>query len=134
MSEVPNIEEMGIEELKEYAGMLGVSYAANIGREKLIIKIQEALGEPAAEEPELSHSSVAKDENRITIVVGESETDKQPVVVAVNGRNYVMQRGKEVSVPPSVIEVLNNAKKTVWNSEMTNYSRVLRYPYQVVAK
>lgn len=131
--EIKDLVEMSIEELKDYADLLGVTYAANIGEEKLRAKIQSALGE-AVEEPEVSHSSVSSDEERITIIVGESETDKQPVQVAVNGRNYIMKRGKEVSVPKSVIEVLNHAVKQTWDSEMKGYSSVMRYPYQVVAK
>lgn len=127
------IEELSREELIEQADLIGVSYAANIGIEKLRIKIQEALGE-ATEEPELAHATVAKDEDRITIIIGESETDKQPVVVAINGRNYIMHRGKEVAVPASVIEALNHAVKLTWNSTMEEYSKVMRYPYQIVAK
>lgn len=128
-----NIEEMSIDELKEYADMLNVSYAANIGKETLLAKVKTVLGEPE-EEAEPAHPSVAKDDERVTIIIGTSESDKQPVPVSVNGRNYVMQRGKEVSVPPCVLEVLDHAVKQVWDSEMKEYSKVKRYPYQVVAK
>lgn len=128
-----NLEALNREELKEQAELLGVKFDSKASDKALRNKISAKLGEPV-DEPELSHSSVATSDEKITIVMAESERDKQPVVVAVNGRNYIMNRGKPVSVPPSVIEVLNHAVKTVWDEEMKQSHQVMRYPYQIVAQ
>lgn len=127
------LENLSREELIEQADLIGVTYANNIGDDKLRQKIQTALG-VAVDEPELSHKSLEKTEDRITIVINESETDMQPVVVGLNGKNFVMKRGKEVSVPLGVVEILNHAVRLAWDSKMEQYSRVMCYPYQVVAK
>lgn len=131
MTDDMNIESMDLDELKEMAKTLDVGHASNIGADKLRTKIQEKLGEPM-EEPELSHPSVENDEDRITIIVNKSETDKQPVQVFLNGKSFIMKRGMEVAVPKGVIEILNNAKKLVWDGDMKEYNEVNRYPYTVV--
>ena len=128
-----NLEELSREELKEQAELLGVKFDSKMADKTLRGKIQAKLGEPV-DEPELSHKSVENDETRVTIILNESDIDKQPVVVGVNGKNYVMQRGKPVAVPLAVIEVLNNAKKVVWNMAMDEHHSVMRYPYQMVAQ
>ena len=128
-----NLEELSREELKEQAELLGVKFDSKMADKTLRSKIQAKLGEPV-DEPELSHKSVESDETRVTIILNESDTDKQPVVVGVNGKNYVMKRGKPVAVPLAVIEVLNNAKKVVWNMAMDEHHSVMRYPYQMVAQ
>jgi len=120
-------------ELEEQAELLNITVAANETDASLRKKIATALGEISDEAPALSHPSVAKDEKRVTIIVNKSEIDKQPVVVGVNGKNYVMKRGERVSVPLSVIEVLNNATKLTWDTDMKEYAEVPRYPYQLVA-
>lgn len=129
MSEDLNIDAMNLDELKDVATTLEIKFAANIGEETLRNKIREVLGE-AVEEPEISHASVKDDDERVTIIINESENDKQPVQVLVNGKSYVMKRGKPVSVPPCVIEVLKNATKVSWDSEMKEYTKVERYPFR----
>ena len=128
-----NIEDLSFDELKEQAEILGVAFPNNIKEETLRKKIQEKLGEPE-DEPALAHPTVKSNGERVTIIINESETDKQPVTVGVNGRNYVMQRGKPVSVPMAVVEILNHAVKQVWDAEMKGYSKVMRYPYSVAAQ
>lgn len=128
-----NLEQLDREALKEQAELLGVKFDSKTADKTLRNKIQAKLGEPV-EEVELSHASVKKDESRITIILNESDIDKQPVVVGLNGRNFVMKRGKPVAVPAEVIEILNNAKKVVWNMDMNEHHSVMRYPYQVVAQ
>lgn len=128
-----DIGQMSREELDELAETLGIKANGNTKDDTLRARIREQLGEPT-DEPEPSHAvmkSVPKEE-RITIIINESDTDKQPVQVGLNGRSFVMQRGKPVSVPKGVIEILNHAVKTVWNSDMSGYTDVKRYPYTVV--
>lgn len=120
-------------ELTEQAEALGIEVDSKMSAATLQKKINTALGEIDDVEPEFSHPTVSADEKRVTIICAESEIDKRPVVVGINGRNYVMQRGKPVSVPLSVIEVLNHATRKVWNDKMDDFSTVPRYPYQVVS-
>lgn len=80
--------------------------------------------------PKKGDKTVEKE--RVTIIVQASEKDKLPATVGVNGRNYVMQRGKEVSVPLSVVEVLKNAKQEIFDPETLASHEALTYPFQVV--
>lgn len=132
MTESVSLESMERSELMEQAQLLGLSVESKISTPNLLKKIKMALGEPV-EEPDVAHESVKslKQDERVTIIVAESETDKQPVVVGVNGRNYVMKRGEPVSVPLSVIEVLNNATKKVWDAKFETYKTVPFYPYRL---
>ncbi|MCA9367296.1 hypothetical protein KC887_03490 [Candidatus Kaiserbacteria bacterium] len=129
-----DLKKLSRTDLEEQAELLTIAFTANDTDATLRKKIATALGEISEEAPALSHPSVAKDEKRVTIIVNKSETDKQPVVVGVNGKNYVMKRGEPVSVPLAVVEILNNATKLAWDSEMTEYAEVPRYPYQLVAQ
>lgn len=72
-------------------------------------------------------------DRRVEIIIAEDDTDTQPVQVGVNGRMYVIKRGIKVSVPPSVVEVLKHAIKTVYPSGNLQKPRdVLQYPFQIV--
>lgn len=129
-----NLTELNREQLEEQADLLGIKVTANTKDATLIKKIELALGETDEEEVELSHPTVKEDSDRITIIVAESRDTKQPAVVGVNGRNYVMQRGKPVSVPKAVVDILNNAVQRVWDDKMASYTDVPRYPYQLVSR
>lgn len=50
---------------------------------------------------------------RIVIPSGRDIHERCPVPVAVNGREYLIVRDKEVDVPQSVINVLNDAVESV---------------------
>lgn len=124
------IDSMGLNELKELAVTLDVTHAVNIGEDALRKKLQAKLGEPV-EEPELAHPSVKDDEDRVTIIIAENEKDKQAVPVGLNGKTYLIQRGKPVSIPKDVLAILNNAQQMVWDGSMKKYAKVPRYPYTV---
>lgn len=125
-----DINSLTREQLIEQADLLGVKFSTKDSTETIKQKVQRQLGEPV-EEPTLSHPSLANNEERITIILNESETDRQPVQVGVNGTTYVMERGKPVDVPKCVLEVLNNATRKVWDRTMEDYNTVHRYPYRV---
>lgn len=126
-----DINDLTREELKEQAELLGISFSEKERTEVLKQKIKVALGDVDDREEVFAHKATARDEERISIVLNESDTDKQPVQVGVNGRLFVIKRGVKVSVPMSVIEVLNNAQRLVWDGQMKEYNRVMRYPYRV---
>lgn len=52
---------------------------------------------------------------RIIINSGKSQHEQCPVTVAVNGREFLIERDKEVDVPQGVLNVLDLAKELVPN-------------------
>lgn len=79
-------------------------------------------------------------ERLIRIKIPSTETEKGDVSVGVNGHTYLIQRDKEVEVPKSVLDVLNNATKPVTTQEKRTTGEgfdlvsrdVLRFPYVTV--
>jgi hypothetical protein len=76
-------------------------------------------------------------EKKVVIIVEENDhTPPNGHFVGVNGVGYQIQTGKEVTVPLSVLEVLDNAKESVpvTNEEKSviGYRDRLRVPYRVV--
>lgn len=159
MTDTINLDTATRSELVEYAvDTLGLTLDSKANKETIrnaindvlgdgAPTIQEAEGEPvttkiiisSSEEETNSTGDVppAKgarlaEEERTTIIIAASDKDKLPVVVGVNGRNYVIQRGKEADVPTSVVEVLKNAKQTIFDAESLETHEALAYPFQVV--
>jgi len=72
-------------------------------------------------------------EKRVNIIIAEDDKDTQPVQVGVNGRMYIIRRGVKVSVPSSVVEILEHAIRTVYPSgDLSKPRHVLQYPFQKV--
>ncbi len=129
-----NYEKMTKAELCETADALGIMYEEAATKAELLSAIT-AIVNGASDEPQLEQATAGptrKGEDRVKIVIAESERDKQPVQVGVNGTTYLIKRGAEVSVPKSVVEVLKHATQKRWNQDMTEYATVLRYNFQVV--
>ncbi len=55
----------------------------------------------------------------VRIIIDSTREEKEDVPVSVNGHSYLIKRDKEVELPLSVLEVLDNA-------EMTDYKQVRR--------
>lgn len=133
-----NLEDLSRTDLEEQAKLLDVKFTAATSDETLRNRIAEKLGEPVQAPVDVrpkGKKDKDKEEDhgqRISIILSESESDRRPVVVGVNGKNYVMKRGVPVSVPMAVIEVLNNACNEVFDSEMKVSQQVMRFPYRVV--
>ncbi|TDX29102.1 hypothetical protein DFO67_108146 [Modicisalibacter xianhensis] len=134
-----SIDTMSREKLEATASDLGIKVSANMKDETLVAKIQEALGEapPAATQ----HGPVnpaapgeGEKSKRYRIIVATHDQDKQPVQVGVNGRPYVIQRGKEVIVPESVVEVLRNAVQHVYDPVTMEENQVMAYPFQILGE
>jgi len=130
MSEEMNLDAMDLAELKEQARVLDISLKGNPGEDTLREKIRAVLGEGPSQPATAPAAPAGEDMNKI--IIAESEQDTQPVQVAVNGRTYLIVRGEEVSVPDSVIEVLNHAKQMVYDPKTMQGREVLAYPYQIV--
>lgn len=83
-------------------------------------------------------TSSSKQRIRIRIERSSDPSEVQVPFVAINGRGYSIQRGKEVDVPPEVVEVLRNAQvgRPVINDkdEVVGYEDALRHPFSVIGE
>lgn len=59
---------------------------------------------------------MATTEKKVKIKLPLTRTEKDDVYVAVNGRPYQIQRGKEVEVPASVAEILQHKEEMLAKS------------------
>lgn len=84
---------------------------------------------------------VLQREPKVRVMIASTETEKQPVDVAINGYTYRIARDNEVEVPESVLEVLRNAQYEIFTQkERTDGgegiemvpSFVARFPMQIV--
>lgn len=58
-----------------------------------------------------------KNENdKVKVQLVYDEEHKEPVFVGVNGKGYLVERGRPVEVPQAVAEVLRNAEEQRMNS------------------
>lgn len=137
MSEPINTAEMTREQLEQTATELSIKFQANTGDDTLRARIDEALGNPPTTPPKdegagkqpTAKAKKAEPKKR-KIIVATHDQDKQPVQVGVNGRMYVIERGKEVVVPASVVEVLRNAVQDVYDPKTMKKTHVMAYPFQ----
>ncbi len=66
-----------------------------------------------------------------------NDGEPKKVFVSPNGRDFLIERGKDVEVPASVLEVLDNAVMGVAERDPSDENRVImvdrkRFPYTVV--
>ncbi len=82
-----------------------------------------------------------KKQKHYKISIPSTETQKDPIHVAINGYAYNIPRDTEVSLPESVIEVLKNAKYTTYSLKKRGEGEegnelvgqdVQRFPFQSV--
>lgn len=70
---------------------------------------------------------------RVELVVnqGEGENGREPVYVGLNGTGYQIPRGIPVNVPVEVLQILDNAVQTVYEStgSTTTPREVKRFSY-----
>jgi len=113
-------------------------------REKLMQVEQTAAEEKARNAIKLRepNASQASTDARVNIIIDETSDPNAVIDVQIgcNGRTYVMQRGKVVSVPPEVVEGLENAvgERAIPNiDERGNEAGVIfkpnrRFPFSIV--
>lgn len=134
MSDI-NTESMSREELEATAKDLGIRIAHNAKDETVREKIGEALGETTGATPESAVASQPDDngmQKRFEIIIATHDQDKQPVPIGVNGKTWLVQRGKKVIVPESVVEVLRNAIQFQYDPKTMERSEIQSYPFQIV--
>ena len=129
MSDV-NLNNMTLTELREQCRILGISDKG--GAKALREAISSALSGDAPEAAPIEEEVAdPRKKDWITILIAESDEDRQPVFVGHNGHAYRIKRGEPVEVPPPVVEILNNAKKTVL-MQGGKQKQVPSYPFQIV--
>ncbi len=126
------------------ADLLGVDYDESTTESELraavasVLNARDLIKEkaPAAKKQASAVKPKEKEDDamqKVKIMVHESERDKRPCVVGLNGRNYVIPRGTPVEVPKAVMMILDNAKQRVWTQDMSASYMAPRYPYQLMA-
>lgn len=98
---------------------------------------------PSAPAPEVHHR-LGGATKHARMIINIQPQDKpggdRDVFVAVNGVGYLIKRGKNVSVPAPVVEVLQHAIETIYDQVHDNQGRVidlrkreaLSYPFSVL--
>jgi len=84
------------------------------------------------DDPEKEAERDKEDLKPITIIIPSSEDDKQPVPVIVNGRQWVIQRDMEATIPMYVYKALTSAKKGIVHPETREVRYTPHYPIQVI--
>ncbi|GAB6178515.1 hypothetical protein JCM16814_34060 [Desulfobaculum senezii] len=79
-------------------------------------------------------SAPAAPERTIPIIIAEDagEDGKRDVTVTVNGKNWVIRRKHQVSVPEPVFNVLRDAVRTVWWTDEHNVTHSAEEPRFIV--
>lgn len=130
MSDI-NIDTADRQNLEQVADDMGVKYQSNTGDDTLRKRIKEKLGDTGSADTQEAAPKKPKGK-RYEIIVATDNQDKQPVFVGVNGRNYVIQRGKKVTVPAAVVNVLSTAVQDVYDPESMEKHPVQSYPFQII--
>jgi hypothetical protein len=135
-----DIKALSGEELRTQAKVLEISLKGNPGDQLIQERMIEALGLSNNENDENKSASVnvskksdSSKSKMVTIVIATKEDDDQPVPVGLNGKNYRMVRGEEVTVPAGVVDILNNAKQMIRDRKTGKDREVLSYPFQIVS-
>lgn len=126
MSEV-NLNELSLKELKEQAKILGVDLKGAASTDTIRDRIYSVLGQPTEDKVEPKVKS-----GWVKILIAESETDKQPVFVGVDGNSFRIRRGEAVSVPQKVVNALKDAIQRIPQKDGT-IREIPTYPFQIVA-
>jgi len=129
MSELNN---MSLDELKEQATMLEISYPSNILAETLIKKINAVLLGDDPEDAKPSKAVAVTVENKskkVWIVIAEDPVDSQPAFVSVNGKSFRIKRGIPVEVPEYILYTLRSAKKSQLNPETKEWRQIDTFPF-----
>lgn len=59
---------------------------------------------------------------RVSVPKIPNEKDQPDLIVSVNGKNYIIQRGKEVTVPKNVADIIRTSMKNAEKAEEYYYS------------
>ncbi len=124
------------DELMAYAkDVKGMTVSGKIGTEVLRSKLG---GESNVEE--VVSDEVVPPKKRTIIIQSTGDQLGDDVLIGINGRNTMIQRGEPVEVSEEIIHVLQNAKRTMYVTKTDKQTgeaalidrEVLAYPFQFV--
>ncbi|HIJ26299.1 MAG TPA: hypothetical protein HPP79_11565 [Gammaproteobacteria bacterium] len=101
-----------------------------------LVSAAEVEATKETEKPAVKRASPRKPAAKksvVTINISKTETEKNPVTVIYNGTQYAIPRGKNIDVPPAVVEILNHAVETHVDSDLGESRDVHRYPFQIIS-
>tara|TARA_B110000285_G_C15059326_1_gene581428 strand:+ start:53 stop:532 length:480 start_codon:yes stop_codon:yes gene_type:complete len=154
-----NVKDASYNDLKEYAKLyniriMGVKKADL--RQNITEHLEASVVDAEVAELGISQSLIKSDgipsdkplegkdvsgAKRVKIIIHESADPNavNPVFVGVNGKGYTITRGQEVDVPNGVLEVLNNARETLYERKKDEYGKeylspreALSYPFSIL--
>jgi len=141
MNTVFNMATADKHQLKKYAqDTLGLSLPLTMGEPKMRERIVAFCKENDMEAPKAEVATKGKKKAKLITINIAKQTGKggaENAFVGVQGVGYSIPRGIDVGVPPSVVEVLKNARQDIVTQdpetgELLSES-VLTHPYQIVA-
>ena len=126
------LNTMSLDEVKDQADILEISYANNISRDTLIKKIENSLsGTEEVKAPAKAEVAGTDKKKKVWIVIAENENDKQPAYVRVNGRSFRIKRGMPVEVPEYILYTLRMAKRSTMDAETRQWRQIETYPFYI---
>lgn len=119
------------DDIKAELTKLSVEFDNRAGTEVLRKKLADTLGVPL-EPVSISSGNDSEKPRGKTVVINipSTETDRHPVKVGINGKMNYIERDKDVEIPSSWLEILNNAVETRIRDEGTAEKPKL-VPYDV---
>lgn len=108
--------------------------------EEMQAKSEAIDAEVSRQEETIRRQLKAQRKVRITIASGKDPKDRCPVPVAVNGREYLIERDKTVDVPQGVLDVLDLAVEQVptvideGGQSRTVFQPAQRFSYRVLGR
>jgi hypothetical protein len=130
------LKAMGYDELLAQAEVFGIE-AEGLSEEELRDAIGEKLGvesnAPRKKNTRKRKAPGNQPADYVRVVVEESDSDRQPAYVGLNGRSYRIKRGVEVEVPRGVAQILLTAKQKVRSADGTE-REVPTYPTRIVSE
>lgn len=136
-----SIREWSKERLvKEAENLYGLKLGKNMSKDEMIAAFLEAgddQGERDKMDSRSGPSAKAADSPRVRIIFHNQEGPggSEDIFVSVNGRAYLIKREHEVSLPPEVMRVIENAEQSVFERGADNRLReklIKRYSYTIL--
>jgi len=112
-------------------------FGSNIEGDTLGIKMEPAvISEPPKPRPEANRVDTRP---RVRIVLEENDAiPPTGQFFGFQGRGMLLKPGMEADVPPTIVDILNNAVESVpvvdpVTKQVTGFKNRLRFPYRIIA-
>jgi hypothetical protein len=116
----PNFTEMDIAKLRQYASHLRVAVPKDATKKDIVDLLSKKLNDRVTPELVDNTTTLKPGYARITVLEDPMPgASNYPIYVNANGYQCTIPRGKEVRVPKTVVEILQNAKVNRKKQTMT---------------